>query len=53
MVMLSAGSLSVSQNVLELLRVANIDNGAGEPATILNANSMLHVPRVLQALQPA
>ncbi|MCY7314228.1 MAG: proteasome-type protease [Rubrivivax sp.] len=56
MVMLSAGNLSISQSVRELLQVQKIDgangaNGAngGQPITIWNATSMFDAARVLGA----
>jgi putative proteasome-type protease len=49
MVMLSAGNLSISQSVRELLQVEKIDNGANEPLTIWNATSMFDATRVLGA----
>jgi putative proteasome-type protease len=47
MVMLSAGNLSVSQSVREILQVEKIDNGTGIPTTIWNATSMFDAVRVL------
>ena len=51
MVMLSAGNLSISQSVREILQVEKIDNGpngeGGEPITIWNATSMFDAVRVL------
>jgi len=47
MVMLSAGNLSISQSVREILQVEKIDNGDGEPITIWNAKSMFDAVRVL------
>jgi len=48
MVLLSAGNLSVSQSVRELLQVEKIDGGAdGEGLTIWNCTSMFDVARVL------
>ncbi|MEO6410544.1 MAG: proteasome-type protease [Burkholderiaceae bacterium] len=49
MVMLSAGNLSVSQSVREILQVEQIENAApdGEPITIWNATSMFDAARVL------
>ena len=47
MVLLSAGNLSISQSVREILQVEQIDNGAGEPITIWNATSMFDAVRVL------
>ena len=47
MVMLSAGNLSTSQSVREILQVEKIDNGDAEPITIWNAKSMFDATRVL------
>jgi len=47
MVMLSAGNLSISQSVREILQVEKLDNGDGEPITIWNAKSMFDAVRVL------
>ena len=49
MVLLSAGNLSVSQSVRELLQVEKLDNGDDEPITIWNAKSMFDATRVLGA----
>jgi putative proteasome-type protease len=49
MVMLSAGNLSISQSVREILQVEKISNGDGEPITIWNATSMFDAVRVLGA----
>jgi len=49
MVMLSAGNLSISQAVREVLQVEKVDNGHGEPLTIWNATSMFDATRVLGA----
>jgi len=49
MVMLSAGNLSISQSVRELLQVEKVDNGPHEPLTIWNATSMFDATRVLGA----
>jgi putative proteasome-type protease len=50
MVMLSAGNLSISQSVRELLQVEKLDRGAHEaPLTIWNATSMFDAARVLGA----
>ena len=50
MVMLSAGNLSISQSVRELLQLEKIDRGANhEPLTIWNAESMFDAVRVLGA----
>ncbi len=47
MVMLSAGNLSVSQSVREILQVEKLDNGDLPPITIWNATSMFDAVRVL------
>jgi putative proteasome-type protease len=48
MVMLSAGNLSISQSVREILQVEKLDQGDGqEPLTIWNATSMFDAARVL------
>ncbi len=47
MVMLSAGNLSISQSVREILQIEKIDNGDEEPITIWNAKSMFDAVRVL------
>ena len=47
MVMLSAGNLSISQSVREILQVEKLDNGTDEPLTIWNAPSMFDATRVL------
>ncbi len=47
MVLLSAGNLSISQSVREILQVEQVDNGAGEPITIWNATSLFDAVRVL------
>ncbi len=47
MVMLSAGNLSISQSVREILQVERIDNALDEPITIWNARSMFDAARVL------
>jgi len=50
MVMLSAGNLSVSQSIRELLQVESLKDGPGDPPlTIWNAVSMFDVARVLGA----
>jgi putative proteasome-type protease len=49
MTLLSAGNLSISQSVRELLQVEKLDNGSGEPITIWNASSMFDAARVLGA----
>ena len=47
MVLLSAGNLSISQSVREILQVEKIDNGTEPPITIWNAKSMFDAVRVL------
>jgi putative proteasome-type protease len=48
MVMLSAGNLSISQSIRELLQVEKLDNGPhAAPTTIWNATSMFDAARVL------
>ncbi len=48
MVLLSAGNLSISQSVREILQVEKLDRGAHEePLTIWNAPSMFDAARVL------
>ena len=47
MVMLSAGNLSISQSVREILQVEKLDNGDEPPITIWNARSMFDAVRVL------
>lgn len=47
MVMLSAGNLSISQSVREILQVEKIENGSDAPITIWNARSMFDATRVL------
>jgi putative proteasome-type protease len=49
MVMLSAGNLSISQSVREILQVEKLDNGDGSFTTIWNAKSMFDAVRVLGA----
>ena len=49
MVMLSAGNLSISQSVREILQVEKLDNGDEPPITIWNATSMFDATRVLGA----
>ena len=49
MVMLSAGNLSISQSVREILQVEKIEGGDGNPVTIWNAKSMFDAARVLGA----
>jgi putative proteasome-type protease len=47
MVLLSAGNLSISQSVREILQVEKLHNGDDEPITIWNAKSMFDATRVL------
>ena len=47
MVLLSAGNLSISQSVREILQTEKIDNGSLPPITIWNATSMFDAVRVL------
>ena len=47
MVLLSAGNLSISQSVREILQVEKLDHGTGVPLTIWNATSMFDGVRVL------
>jgi putative proteasome-type protease len=47
MVLLSAGNLSISQSVREILQVEKLDNGNEPPITIWNAASMFDAVRVL------
>jgi putative proteasome-type protease len=47
--MLSAGNLSISQSVREILQVEKIDGPDGTPITIWNAKSMFDAVRVLGA----
>ena len=47
MVLLSAGNLSISQSVREILQVEKLPNGTSEPFTIWNAPSMFDAARVL------
>lgn len=47
MVMLSAGNLSISQSVREILQVEKLPNGDQEPIAIWNATSMFDAVRVL------
>ena len=48
MVLLSAGNLSISQSVREILQVEKVDRGVHEdPLTIWNATSMFEATRVL------
>jgi len=47
MVMLSAGNLSISQSVREILQVEKIDGGGAALTTIWNATSMFDAVRVL------
>jgi len=49
MVLLSAGNLSISQSVREILQVEKLPNGQDEPITIWNATSMFDAARVLGA----
>jgi putative proteasome-type protease len=50
MVLLSAGNLSISQQVREILQIQQIDEGADKPPlTIWNAKSMFDAARVLGA----
>ncbi len=50
MVLLSAGNLSISQSVREILQLESIDRGHNRPAlTIWNAESMFDAARVLGA----
>jgi putative proteasome-type protease len=50
MVLLSAGNLSISQSVREILQVEKLDNGPDQPPlTIWNAKSMFDAVRVLGA----
>jgi putative proteasome-type protease len=49
MVLLSAGNLSISQSVREILQVEKLPNGDDEPITIWNAKSMFEAARVLGA----
>ncbi|ABM95797.1 proteasome-type protease [Methylibium petroleiphilum] len=47
MVLLSAGNLSISQSVREILQVEKLENGDKPPLTIWNATSMFDAVRVL------
>ena len=47
MVMLSAGNLSISQQVREILQIEELHDGDGPPITIWNATSMFDAARVL------
>ena len=47
MVMLSAGNLSISQSVREILQIEKIEGPDGMPVTIWNAKSMFDAVRVL------
>lgn len=47
MTLLSAGNLSTSQSVREILQVEKLDNGDEPPITIWNAKSMFDAVRVL------
>jgi putative proteasome-type protease len=49
MVMLSAGNLSISQQVREILQVEELHEGDRPPVTIWNATSMFDAARVLGA----
>jgi len=49
MVMLSAGNLSISQQVREILQVETLDQDEKPPVTIWNATSMFDAARVLGA----
>ena len=49
MVMLSAGNLSISQQVREILQVEELTDGDRAPITIWNATSMFDAARVLGA----
>jgi putative proteasome-type protease len=49
MVMLSAGNLSISQQVREILQIEELDDGGSTPITIWNATSMFDAARVLGA----
>ena len=50
MVLLSAGNLSISQSIREILQVEQIkDSDSGEPLTIWNAKSMFDATRILGA----
>ena len=49
MVMLSAGNLSISQQVREILQIEELANADGPPITIWNATSMFDAARVLGA----
>ena len=49
MVMLSAGNLSISQSVREILQVEKIEGADGQMITIWNAKSMFDAVRVLGA----
>ena len=50
MVLLSAGNLSISQSIREILQVEQLpDADGGEPITIWNAKSMFDAARVLGA----
>jgi putative proteasome-type protease len=49
MVMLSAGNLSISQQVREILQIEELHDGDRPPVTIWNATSMFDAARVLGA----
>src|SRR5205809_949419 len=52
MTLLSAGNLSISQSVREILQVERLPNGDDEPITIWNATSMFDAARVLRPTTP-
>jgi len=47
MVLLSAGNLSIAQQVREILQIEELESPAGPPLTIWNATSMFDAARVL------
>lgn len=47
MMLMSAGNLSISQSVREILQVERLERHGAEPLTIWNAHSMFDVARVL------
>ncbi len=49
MVLLSAGNLSISQQVREILQIQQVEDGDKAPITIWNATSMFDAARVLGA----
>ncbi|MFT3814454.1 MAG: proteasome-type protease [Acidovorax sp.] len=49
MALLSAGNLSISQSVREILQTTQLKDAEGEPITIWNAKSMFDAARVLGA----